>query len=50
MDVLYMPTMPRTRGRKALGYVLLQTVEDVVQFAVNSPLHLLEGADEHQGK
>ncbi len=37
--VLRMTTMPRTRGRKPLGYVPLQTVEDVVKFALDNPLH-----------
>ena len=35
MYVLKMTTMPRTRGRKPLGYVPLQTVEDVVKFALD---------------
>ncbi len=48
MYVLKMTSMPRTRGRKPLGYVPLQTVEDVVKFAIDNPLHLPEGADEHQ--
>jgi hypothetical protein len=33
--VLNMTTMPRTRGRKPLGYVPLTTVEDVVKFALS---------------
>jgi hypothetical protein len=48
MYVLNMTTMPRTRGRKPLGYVALKTVEDVVKFALDNPLHLPEGADGHQ--
>ena len=48
MYVLKMTTMPRTRGRKPLGYVPLKTVEDVVKFAIDNPLHLPEGADGHQ--
>ena len=40
MYVLNMTTMPRTRGRKPLGYLPLQTVEDVVKFALDNPLHL----------
>ncbi len=43
MYVLNMTTMPRMRGRKPLGYVKLKTVEDVVQFALDNPLHLLDG-------
>ena len=39
MYVLNMTTMPRTRGRKPLGYVPLKTVEDVVQFMLDNPLH-----------
>jgi hypothetical protein len=48
MYVLEMTTMPRTRGRKPLGYVALKTVEDVVKFALDNPLHLPEGAGGHQ--
>jgi hypothetical protein len=39
MYVLKMTTIPRSRGRKPLGYVSLQTVEDVVQFMLDNPLH-----------
>ena len=42
MYVLNMATMPRTRGRKPKGYVPLQTVEDVMKFALDNPLHLPE--------
>ena len=48
MYVLKLTTMPRTRGRKPEGYVPLKTVEDVVKFALDNPLHLPEGADGHQ--
>lgn len=48
MYVLKMTTMPRTRGRKPLGYVPLKTIEDIVRFALDNPLHLLEGAGGHQ--
>ncbi len=48
MYVLEMTTMPRTRGRKPVGYVPLKTVEDVVKFALDNPLHLPEGAGGHQ--
>jgi hypothetical protein len=48
--VLKMTAMPRTRGRKPLGYVPLQTVEDVMKFAVDNPLHLPEGLAEHSQK
>ena len=48
MYVLNMTMMPRTRGRKPLGYVPLKTVEDVVKFALDNPLHLPEGAGGHQ--
>ncbi len=48
MYVLKMTTLPRTRGRKPSGYAPLQTVEDVVKFALDNPLHLPEDADEHQ--
>ena len=48
MYVLKMTTMPRTRGRKPLGYVPLMTVEDVVKFALDNPLHSPEGAGGRQ--
>ena len=44
-DALYILNMtdaPRTRGRKPLGYVPLKTIDDVVQFAADNPLHLPE--------
>lgn len=50
MYVLNMTTMPRTRGRKPLGYVKLQTIEDVVRFALDNPLHLPDGSGEHREK
>lgn len=50
MYVLKMTTMPRTRGRKPLGYVPLKTVEDVVKFALNNPLHSPRASDERQNK
>ena len=46
--ILNMTTMPRTRGRKPLGYVQLQTVEDVEKFMLDNPLHLPEGAGGRQ--
>ncbi len=46
--VLNMTTMSRTRGRKPLGYVPLQTVEDVVKFALDNPLHSPRASDERQ--
>ena len=48
MYVLNMTTMSRTRGRKPLGYAPLKTVEDVVKFALDNPLRLLDGSAEHQ--
>ncbi len=50
MYVLNMTTIPRSRGRKPLGYVPLQTVEDVVKFALDNPLRLLDGSAERQKK
>ena len=50
MYVLNMTTMPRTRGRKPLGYVPLQTVEDVVTFMMDNPLNLPKRSDERQEK
>jgi len=50
MYVLNMTTMPRTRGRKPLGYVPLQTVEAVVKFALDNPLHSPGRSGERQEK
>jgi hypothetical protein len=50
MYVLNMTTMPRTRGRKPLGHVPLQTVEDVVKFALDNPLHSPRASYERQKK
>jgi hypothetical protein len=50
MYVLNMTIMPRTRGRKPLGYVKLQTIEDVVRFALDNPLHLPDGSGKHREK
>jgi hypothetical protein len=50
MYVLNMTTMPRSRGRKPLGYAPLQTVEDVVQFMLDNPLHLPGRSGERQEK
>ena len=44
MYVLKMTDAPRTRGRKPLGYQTLKTIDDVVQFALDNPLHLPEQA------
>ncbi len=46
--VLNMTTMPRTRGRKPKGYVQLKTVEDVVKFALDNPLHSPRASDERR--
>ena len=46
--VLKMTTMPRSRGRKPKGYVTLKTVEDVVKFALDNPLHWPRASDERQ--
>lgn len=48
--VLNMTTMPRTRGRKPLGYAPLKTVEDVVKFALDNPLPSPRALDERQEK
>jgi len=50
MYVLKMTTIPRSRGRKPLGYVSLQTVEDVVQFMLDNPLHSPGRSGERQEK
>jgi hypothetical protein len=39
MYVLKMTDAPRTRGRKPLGYQPLKTLDDVIQFALDNPLH-----------
>jgi len=46
--VLNMTTMPRSRGRKPNGYLPLQTVEDVVKFAMDNPLHSPGRSGEYQ--
>jgi hypothetical protein len=48
MYVLNMTTMPRSRGRKPLGYMPLTTLEDVVKFSLDNPLHSPEGAGGRQ--
>ena len=48
--VLNMTTMPRTRGRKPLGHVPLKTVEDVLHFMLDNPLHSPRASDERQEK
>ncbi len=39
MYLLEMSTAPRTRGRKARGYVPVKTLEDVRQMVLDSVLH-----------
>jgi hypothetical protein len=48
MYVLNMTDAPRTRGRKPLDYQPLKTIDDIVQFAADNPLHLPEASAEHQ--
>lgn len=48
MYVLEMSSAPRTRGRKPLGYQPLKTIDDVIQFAADNPLHLPEASAELQ--
>ena len=48
--ILNMTAMPRTPGRKPLGYVPLKTVEDVVQFMLDNPLHSPGRSGERQEK
>ena len=50
MYILKMTDAPRTRGRKPLGYVPLKTIDDVVQFAADNPLHLTERSDKRRQK
>ena len=50
MYVLNMTTMPRARGRKPKGYVPLKTIDDVVKFALDNPLHLPGRSPERQKK
>lgn len=40
MYILDMTNAPRVRGRKPLGHVPLKTIDDVIQFAADNPLHL----------
>jgi hypothetical protein len=48
MYVLNLTAMPRTRGPKPVDYVPLKTVEDVVKFILDNPLHLPVSSDERQ--
>jgi hypothetical protein len=50
MYVLNMTDAPRTRGRKPLGYRPLKTIDDVVQFAMDNPLHLPGRSGMHRQK
>ena len=50
MYFLNMTTMPRTRGRKPKGYVQLKTVEDVVKFTLDNPLHSPRASDQQLEK
>jgi len=38
--ILKMTNAPRVRGRKPLGHVPLKTIDDVIQFVADNPLHL----------
>jgi hypothetical protein len=40
--ILKMTNAPRVRGRKPLGHVPLKTIDDVIQFVADNPLHLSE--------
>jgi hypothetical protein len=40
MYILNMTKAPRTRGRKPIGHINLQNMDDIVQFAVNNLIHL----------
>ena len=48
MYILKMTNAPRTRGRKPLGYIPLKTIDDIVQFAADNPLHLPARLDKHE--
>ncbi len=49
MYVLEMTSAPRIRGRKPLGYLPLKTLDDVIHFALDNPVHLPERSDKlHQ--
>ncbi len=49
MYVLEMTSAPLIRGRKPLGYLPLKTLDDVIHFALDNPVHLPERSDElHQ--
>ncbi len=50
MYVLNMTDAPRTRGRKPKGYKPLKTIDNVVQFALDNPLHLPERSGKHRQK
>jgi hypothetical protein len=44
MHVLKMTTMPRTRGRKAKGYIPVESIQDVIQMVLDDLLHRNSGA------
>jgi hypothetical protein len=48
MYLLKMTEAPRTRGRKPLGHMSLKTIDDVIQFALDNPLHFPERSDKHR--
>lgn len=50
MYLLEMTNAPRTRGRKAQGYVPVKTLDDVRQMVLDRFLHRVKGADAGGGK
>jgi hypothetical protein len=48
MYLLKMTEASRTRGRKPLGHMSLKTIDDVIQFALDNPLHFPERSDKHR--
>ncbi len=45
MHVLNITNIPRNRGRKPLGYVLLQKIVEVLKFMLDNPLYLLTASN-----
>lgn len=50
MRVLGMTDRPRSRGRKAAGYVPIRSLDDVRDMVGQELLHLLDGLDGHTKK
>jgi hypothetical protein len=48
MHLLDLTSAPRTRGRKPLGYMPINTIEGVIQFVIDSEANRLKGSSSDQ--